>query len=254
MFRAFLAALRQLGDPPIKRVIWRVALWTAALSLLVGVALWTAIAGIDPTMSFDFIPILWLKGLLVWVAGIFVGVLGVFAFFAVFWLLFAVIVQLVAGFYLEDIITAVEARHYPELPPAISQSVSGAVVNALQYFAMLVFLNLLAMPFYLIPLFGVLVFYLVNGYLIGREYFELVALRRIDARSAATLRKAQRGQVFGAGLITTLLFSLPVVNLVAPIVAAAAMVHIFEGMAGRRPAIEADQSVAADQSYEEHDA
>ena len=239
MFRAFIAAARQLGDPPIKRVIWRVALWTAAIYLLVGFALFSVIAGLDPIIGFDFIPILWLKSLLVWIAEFFVDVLGVFVFFAVSWLLFAVIVQLVAGFYLEDIITAVEARHYPDLPPAVGQTASGAAINALQYFAMLVFLNLLAMPLYLIPLFGVLVFYLVNGYLIGREYFELVALRRIDGKSAATLRKAQRGQVFGAGLLTTVLFSLPVINLVAPIVAAAAMVHIFEGMAGRRAAIEA---------------
>jgi uncharacterized protein involved in cysteine biosynthesis len=116
--------------------------------------------------------------------------------------------------------------------------VSGAVINGLQYFAMLVLLNLLALPFYLIPMIGVVVFYLVNGYLIGREYYELVALRRIDARCAKRLRLAERGTVFGAGLITTVLFSLPVINLVAPIVAAAAMVHLFEAMAGRRLSLE----------------
>ena len=246
MFSAFLAAVRQLGDPPIRRVIWRVALWTALIYMLVGIALWAMIAGIDPTLSFGFIPFLWLKNLLVWIAGLVVGVLGLFAFFAVFWLLFVVIVQLVAGFYLEDIIGAVEARHYPDLSPAIKQTVAGAVINALQYFAILVLLNLLAMPFYLIPLIGVLLFYLVNGYLIGREYYELVALRRIDAKMARTLCQAERGKVFGAGLITTVLFSLPILNLVAPIVATAAMVHIFEGMAGRRPAIETDQSFEDD--------
>ena len=253
MFRAFLAAVRQLGDPPIKRVIWRVALWTAAIYLLVGIALWTVIAGIDPTIGFEFIPILWLKGLMVWLAGIFVGVIGVFAFFAVFWLLFVVIVQLVAGFYIEDIIAAVEARHYPGLPPAIGPSAASATVNALRYFAVLVFLNLLAMPFYLIPLFGVLVFYLVNGYLIGREYFEVVALRRIDGRAARTLRQAHRGQVFGAGLLTTVLFSLPVINLVAPIVATAAMVHIFEALPGRRAAIEAAEATEATEATEAND-
>ena len=241
MFRAFIAAARQLGDPPVKRVIWRVGLWTAAIYLLVGFVLWSVIAGFDPTMSFAFIPFLWLKGLLVWITGIVFGVLGVFVFFAVFWLLFAVIVQLVAGFYLEDIVAAVEARHYPDLPPARGQTAGAAALNATRYFAMLVFLNLLAMPLYLIPLFGVLVFYLVNGYLMGREYFELVALRRIDGSAAKTLRQAHRGQVFGAGLLTTVLFSLPVVNLVAPIIAAAAMVHLFEAMAGRRVAIETDQ-------------
>lgn len=246
MFRAYLTAARQLGDPPIKRVIWRVGLWTAAIYLLVGIALWLAIASIDPTFGFDFIPFLWLKGLLVWVTGIVVGVLGVFAFFAIFWLLFVVIVQLVAGFYVEQVIAAIEARHYPDLPLAIGQPATSMVINALQYFGILVLLNLLAMPFYLIPLFGVLVFYLVNGYLIGREYFELVALRRIDARSAKTLRKTHRGQVFGAGLITTVLFSLPIINLVAPVVAAAAMVHIFEGLPGRRAALDTGHSFEGD--------
>jgi len=238
VFRAYLAAARQLGDPPIKRVIWRVGLWTAAVYLLVGIALWSMFAGLDPTFGFAFIPFDWIRSLLVWIAGIVVGVLGVFAFFAVFWLLFVVIVQLVAGFYLERVIAAVEARHYPDLPPALSPTVSGAVINGLQYFAMLVLLNLLALPFYLIPMIGVVVFYLVNGYLIGREYYELVALRRIDARCAKRLRLAERGTVFGAGLITTVLFSLPVINLVAPIVAAAAMVHLFEAMAGRRLSLE----------------
>ncbi len=244
MFRAYLTAARQLGDPPIKRAIWRVGLWTAAIYLLVAIALWSALAGLDPTFGFDFIPFDWLQGLLVSmasaIAGIVVGVLGVFAFFAIFWLLFVVVVQLVAGFYLEDIVKAIEARHYPDLPPASGQSAGGAALASLQFLAMLLLLNLLAMPFYLIPLIGVGVFYGVNGYLFGREYFELVALRRIDARSAKTLRKAERGKVLGAGMLTTVLFSLPLINLVAPIVAAAAMVHIFEGLPGRRAAIEAD--------------
>ena len=240
MFSAFAAAARQLGDPPIKRVIWRVGLWTAAVFLLLGVGLWTVVASFDPTASFDFIPFLWLKAVLVAVAGFLVGVFGLFVFFAMFWVLFVVIVQIIAGFYLEDIVSAVEARHYPELPPAAAPPLSGMAVAAVQYFAMLVLLNLLAMPFYLIPLFGVVVFYLVNGYLIGREYYELVALRRIDAASAKTLRRTRRGMVLGAGMITAVLFSIPLVNLVAPIVATAAMVHIFEGLPGRRPAIASD--------------
>ena len=135
MFRAFLTAARQLGDPPIKRVIWRVGLWTAAIYLLVAIALWSALAGLDPTFGFDFIPFDWLQSLLVSIAGaiagIVVGVLGVFAFFAIFWLLFVVVVQLVAGFYIEDIVNAVEARHYPDLPPASGQSAGSAALTSL---------------------------------------------------------------------------------------------------------------------------
>lgn len=242
MFSAFVAAVRQLGDPPIKRVIWRVALWTAAAYILLGIGLFSLVAGFDPTTSFEFIPILWLQSLLVVIAGFIVGIVGAFVFFALFWLLFVVIVQLVAGFYLEDVVAAVEARHYPGLPLADPPPIPALVIATAQYFGMLVLLNLLALPFYLIPVFGVIVFYLVNGYLIGREYYELVALRRLNSGTARTLRRAQRGKVFGAGLITTVLFSLPLINLVAPIVAAAAMVHVFEGMAGRHAGVAADDA------------
>lgn len=240
MIQAFISAAIQLGDPPIRRVVRRVALWTAVIYVLVGVALWTAISGIDSTFEFAFIPFLWLRDFMISAAGLVVGVLGVFVFFALFWLLFVVVVQLVTGFYLEDIIAAVEARHFPDLPPVVRQSAGAALINMMQYFTILLLLNLLALPFYLIPLIGLVVFYLVNSYLIGREYFELVALRRIDAPSAKILRKANRGQIFGAGVITTFLLSLPILNLVAPIMATMAMVHIFENLPGRQTAIEQD--------------
>ena len=101
MFSAFFTAVGQLGDPPIKRVIWRVAFWTALIYMLVGIALWSVIAGFDPTLSFAFVPFLWLQSLLVGIAGFVSAILGLFAFFAVFWLLFVIIVQFVAGFFLE---------------------------------------------------------------------------------------------------------------------------------------------------------
>ena len=75
------------------------------------------------------------------------------------------------------------------------------------------------------------VFYLLNGYLLGREYFEMVAIRRCDAAAMRATRRAHSGPLMGAGLITTLLLSLPLVNLIAPIVAAAAMVHFYAPMA-----------------------
>ena len=68
----------------------------------------------------------------------------------------------------------------------------------------------------------------MNGYLLSREYFELVALRRIGPVEARALRKAHRGRLFVAGVIITLLLTVPGVNLLAPVVATAAMVHLFE--------------------------
>ena len=92
-------------------------------------------------------------------------------FFALFWLLFVVIVQTVSSFYLEEVIAAVEARHYPDLPPARPQLVGEVLLTTLQFFAFMIVLNLLALPFYFIPLLGIGLFYLINGYLIGSEYY-----------------------------------------------------------------------------------
>ena len=242
MIASYQKAIRQLNDPPIRRVIIWVAAWTAAAYVLLGFLLFSAVASFEPSMWFAWVPFDWLRAPLVWFAGFVAGIFGFFFFFALFWLLFVVIVQTVSSFYLEAVIRAVEMRHYPDLPPTRPQPVGEALIITLRFFAFMIVLNLLALPLYLIPLLGVGLFYLINGYLIGREYYELVALRRLDARSAGMLRRGQRGTVLGAGMITTVLFSIPVLNLVAPVVATAAMVHMFEGMPGRHAAIVPNQA------------
>ena len=242
MIASYEKAIRQLNDPPVRRVIIWVAAWTAAAYVVLGFLLFSAVMGFDPSAGFAWIGIEWLRAALIWIVATIAGFLGLFVFFALFWLLFVVIVQTVSSFYLEGVIAAVEARHYPDLPPARPQPVGEALLTTLQFFAFMIVLNLLALPFYFIPLLGVGLFYLINGYLIGREYYELIALRRLDARTAGTLRRAQRGTVLGAGMITTVLFSIPILNLAAPIVATAAMVHLFEGMPGRHAAIVPNQA------------
>jgi uncharacterized protein involved in cysteine biosynthesis len=235
VFKAYTAAARQLGDPPIKRVIIAVAAWTAGIYLVLGFLLSSVVFSLDPSLWFAWIPISFIQSALVSLAGLVAGVLGFFVLFALFWLLFVIIVQTVSSFYLERVIAAVEARHYPDLPPARAQPIAEVLISTLQFFGFMVVLNLIALPFYFIPLLGVGLFYLINGYLIGREYFELVAFRRVDQRVARTLRKEHRGTVLGTGLVTTVLFSIPLLNLVAPVLTAAAMVHRFQAVAGSAP-------------------
>ena len=232
MIPAFSVAFGQLGDPPIRAVIWRVALWTAMIFAALGWGLWSLISGFDPSSSLGFIPFDWLREPLVAALGFIVAVIGGFVVFALFWLLFASVVQFVSGFYLERVVVAVEARHYPDLPPARGPGVGETLIATARFFGLLVALNLLALPFYLIPTLGLAVFYLLNGYLLGRENFELVAMRRLDARVMGRLRRRHRGRLLIAGLIVTVLMSLPLVNLIAPIVAAAAMAHLFMAMPG----------------------
>ena len=90
MLSAFLSALRQLNDPPVRRVIWRVALWTAVAFGVLAWGLWSAIGGFDPESAMAFITIDWIREPLVWLAAFVVAVVGGFMFFALFWLLFTV--------------------------------------------------------------------------------------------------------------------------------------------------------------------
>ena len=138
---------------------------------------------------------------------------------------------------LDDIAQAVERRHYPERAAAREQPIGEAVMAALAFAAVMLLLNLLALPFYLLLLFvpplNLFVFYLLNGYLLGREYFELVAARRFDAAGVRRLRRKYRGRVMLAGVVIAFLLTVPIVNLVTPVVATGFMLHVFERLRRR---------------------
>ncbi|HIC29274.1 MAG TPA: hypothetical protein EYO85_07535 [Rhodospirillales bacterium] len=122
--------------------------------------------------------------------------------------------------------------HAPLTIGVLEHRAPKAVLVTLGYLGVLIVLNLFLLVFLLIPPLFPFVFYTVNGYLLGREYFELVALRRIGPEEARRLRKAHRGKLFLTGVIMALLLTLPVVNLLAPVVITAAMVHLFEDWRG----------------------
>jgi len=97
-------------------------------------------------------------------------------------------------------------------------------------------LNLLLLPFYLLllwfpPAYAVL-FYGVNGYLLGREYFEQVAMRRLDPEAARRLRRAHQGRIVLAGVAIAFLLTVPILNLIAPVLATAFMVHLSVTLMG----------------------
>ncbi len=97
---------------------------------------------------------------------------------------------------------------------------------------MILLLNLRALPFYMLlnieTPHNLIVIYQLNGNLLGREYFELVAARRFDAAGVRRLRRKYRGRVMLAGVVIALLLTVPIVNLVTPIVATGFMLHVFE--------------------------
>lgn len=167
----------------------------------------------------------WMETAIDWLGGLAAGVLT--------WLLFPAAISAVIGLFLEEIAAAVEARHYPHLGPADGPKFGDTVLTALRFLAIMLALNILMLPLLLTgPLFP-FVFYGVNGYLLGREYFELVALRRMGPPEATALRKRNRLRLFVTGVLIAFLLTVPVVNLLAPIIATGMMVHLFEDFSRR---------------------
>jgi uncharacterized protein involved in cysteine biosynthesis len=162
----------------------------------------------------------------IWWIDVLFDVVGGLSVLVLTWLLFPAVATLMLSLFIERIITAVETRYYPRLPAPLPVSLWRSIAGALKFTSVMVVLNLIALPLYLVPILNVIVFYGLNAYLLGREYFEMVALRRLDPRSAQRLRQAHRLRFLLAGLVIAGLLTLPVVNLVAPLLAAAFMVHL----------------------------
>lgn len=219
MLASYIKALDQISDPAIQRVLW-IAI---AIAVAIFAVLWTII---------DFVlanTALFESGWLEWMT----DALGYVATLVLAWFLFPGVVSAAVGVFLEAVARAVEARHYAHLTPPPGLPLGRSMLAALRFLAVLIAVNLMLLPFLLIAPVFPFVFYAANGYLLGREYFELVALRRLGPEEARALRKANRGRLFAFGAVTAFLLTVPVVNLLTPVVACAAMVHLFEAWRGR---------------------
>ena len=217
MFAAFFKSLAQLGDPAIRRVLW-IACGLAAVVLGLLWAFAGQAAAVLAQSAADWPG--WARGTLELSGVLIVPLLA--------WLLFPAAMNVVIAWLLEDVAQAVESRHYPGLPPAREAPLVYTLTSSLMLAGKMIALNLAILPLLLVPPVFPFVFYGVNGYLLGREYFELAAVRRVDPDRIGRIRTAHRGGVVAAGIVTALLLSVPIVNLVAPIVATAAMVHLVE--------------------------
>ena len=155
-----------------------------------------------------------------------IDVLGGLATLALTWFLFPGIISAVTTLFLERMAAAVEARHYPNLPEVAEPPI--AVAASIKFLAVMISTNLFILIFLFVPPVFPFVFYGGNGYLLGREYFELVAHRRMGVAETKALRKTHQGELFFTGVVIAGLLTIPLVNLLTPVVAIASMVHLFE--------------------------
>lgn len=222
MLAAFSLALGDVVAPTQRRAL----LLSLGLALLLLCALWLAATALVMAIHVSGLP---------GVDTLF-HVFGSLAALILAWILFPAMTMVVLGFFLDQVITAIEREHYPGLPPARRIGIGEAVSSGLRLALFALVLNLLVLPLYLIPGLNLVLYYGLNGYLVGREYFELIAMRRMERRTLRALWRGRRSQLVLAGAVIAFLLSVPLVNLVAPLIGAAFMLHLFERLRSTAPA------------------
>lgn len=211
-------ALGQLPDPTFRRVLWRSLLVSMAIFAALAVMLWFGVALLPETEQ------TWLDWLVGFASGLgfFVGML----------LLFPAVMTAAVGLFLDDIADAVERRHYPDQPHGRPLPFWPALGGSVRFLCVVIGVNLLLLPVYAVLIFFPPFMYalslMVNGYLVSREYFEVVAWRYLPRSDADALRRRHRGDLWLCGVIIVLLLTIPLINFVVPIVATAFMVHVYK--------------------------
>ena len=217
----FLAALGQMSDPRFLKVMGLGVLLAAALLAGVYAGFIQLVDWLTPeTMTLPWVgEVTWVTDLLGW--GSILLMIGLSVF------LMVPVAALFSGLFLDEVARAVEDRHYPDLPMARRAGLYEGVRDAVNFFGVLVAVNALALILYaFVGPFAPLMFWAVNGYLLGREYFQQVAARRLDRTAAKALRKAHRGTIWLAGCLMAAPLSLPLVNLVIPVLGVATFTHL----------------------------
>jgi len=150
-------------------------------------------------------------------------------------LLMPAVTALVASFFADEIAALVERTHYPADPPGVALPLWLAAMEGIKTALLAVAVYLCALPFLLFAGAGAVLFFIATAWLLGREYFELTAMRFHPVADAKALRRMHRATVFTAGLFIAGFVSIPILNLATPLFGTALMVHMHKRLAGSAP-------------------
>jgi CysZ protein len=236
MIDAAVKALTQILSPPMRSILWR--------SIGVALVLVTVLAiGLQRLLSwFAEYGEVWAEGflgpnfhatlnVLSWIVSIAAG-LGV-VLGGIF--LMPAITSLVASLFVDDVADHVEREHYPAEQPGVALPFNRAMAEGVKTALLTILVYLIALPLVLFAGAGFLIFFLATAWLLGREYFELAAMRFRPPAEAKAMRRDNAATVFTAGLIIAAFVSIPIVNLVTPLFGMAFMVHMHKRLSGPRP-------------------
>jgi len=229
MLDAVIKALTQMVSPPFRALLFKAMGLALLLIVLVGIGLhraliWLASLGenwaeglLGSTAHAPLVALAWILSV---AAGLGIIVGSIF--------LMPAVTALVGSLFVDDIALEVEREHYPAQPVGTSLPLLRAILEGVKTALLAVAVYLIAVPSLLVAGLGTIIFFIASAYLLGREYFELAAMRYRFPSEAKMLRKRNQHTVFMAGLFIAAFVSIPIVNLATPLFAMALMVHVHK--------------------------
>jgi uncharacterized protein involved in cysteine biosynthesis len=223
IFSDFLRSIAQFDDPRFRRVLWR---GLGLTIVLLAAACLLVIYGVNQLLSSGLVA--GVIGDQSWLGSLF-NIGGVLFTIALsIWLMVPVASAIIALF-LDEVAQAVEARHYPHLPKQAAAKLQDQILVSIRFLGLLILANIGALILSMIlPFLGPVVFWATNGYLMGREYFQMAAMRRLPRAQAQELLRRHQGSIWRAGILMAIPLTIPLVGLFIPILGAATFTHLFE--------------------------
>jgi CysZ protein len=235
MIDAFVKALSQMFTPALRRVLVKAVALALIVIVFIGILMQRLLAtwadaganwaeqasGVAPHAAWAALA--WLLSVIA-ALGIITGAL----------FLMPAVTAFVGSFFVDEVAEAVEREYYPTHPVGRALPFFRALLEGIKVAALAVIVYVFALPFILVAGLGIVILFLANAYLLGREYFELAAMRFRSPQEAKSMRKANATYVFLAGMVIAGFVSIPIVNLATPIFAMAFMVHVHKKLAAAR--------------------
>lgn len=213
VFRPMARALSQIDDPAFMGVLLRSVLLSGVTFLMLAlVSAWGVRHVLPHEAGWS------------WVAGL-LGGLG--AGFAALWL-FLPLAVVIAALLMEPVARAVDRRFYPDLPiprgaPLVDQFWDGMALGL----RVLVLNGVAFLLAVLLPGIGLVLGWGIAAWALGRGLFVAVAMRRMDRPQAQALYASRWLSVLAQGAVLAAAATVPLLNLLVPVIGTAAMVHVL---------------------------
>jgi CysZ protein len=229
MLDAVVKAIVQMFSPALRAVLWKSIALALALIVVVAAVLYRLIVWLVGNGSTSAESVFgsyahWPVEAIAWLLSIAAG-LGIVGGGV---MLMPAVTAVVASFFADQIAEEVERTNYPADPPGKALSLWRAVYEGVKTALLAILVYVCAVPFLLFAGLGAVIFFLATAWLLGREYFELAAMRLRPSAEAKAMRKRSAGTVYVGGLLIAAFVSIPVVNLATPLFAMALMVHLHK--------------------------